>query len=269
LAPDKDVVHPGRVRLLVSGLCVDGDRGQRSVDNIDLEIRSGEIVGIAGVSGNGQREFAEAVAGLRIPAAGSILIDDTDVAYAGPAQTREAGLAYVPEERMRDGAIGEFSVAENLMLLDHGDPRFASNGFIKRAEVSSHATTLVDNFRVKTPSIDTATSSLSGGNIQKVIMARELDGDPAVLIASQPTRGVDIGAAEYIHERLVAQREQGTAIVVISEDLDEVMGLSDRIAVMFDGKVMAVLDRDECTVQRVGLLMAGVEESATPTTPPG
>ncbi|MDG2112381.1 MAG: ATP-binding cassette domain-containing protein, partial [Actinomycetota bacterium] len=259
LAPDKPEVEAGQGRLQINGLVVPGDRGTDAVREVDLEVRAGEILGVAGVSGNGQRELAEAIAGLRAPTAGRVSIDGVDVTGAPPLRVRVAGLSYVPEERMRDGAIGEFSVAENLMLLDHGKAPFSSRGLVRRGVVKEHCEELVERFAVKTPDIETATSSLSGGNIQKVIMARELEGDPAVLIAAQPTRGVDIGAAEYIHERLVAQREAGTAIVVISEDLDEVLGLADRVAVMYDGGVVAVLDRAECTVQKIGLLMAGAD----------
>ena len=257
LAPDKPPVVVSDVRLTIRGLRVTGDRGTDAVAGVDFDVRGGEIVGIAGVSGNGQRELADAIAGLRLPTAGSIHIDGVDITTADPKSSRSAGLAYVPEERMRDGAIGEFTVAENMVLLSHGQPPFAERGLLKMQTIREHCETAVADYDVKTPSVDTPTSSLSGGNIQKVIMARELGGDPSVLIAAQPTRGVDIGAAEYIHERLVEQRAKGTAIVVISEDLDEVLGLADRVAVMYDGQVVAVLDRDECTVEQLGLLMAG------------
>ena len=257
LAPNMAETSDRGVRLRIRGLTVHGDRGTDAVKALDLDVRGGRIVGIAGVSGNGQRELAEAIAGLRPVSAGSVSIDGTDVTGADPKQVRGAGLAFVPEERMRDGAIGSFTVAENLMLLAHAEPRFASRGVLRTNAIRSHGESLVEEYAVKTPDLSTTTSSLSGGNIQKLILARELDGEPPVLLAAQPTRGVDIGAAEYIHERLVAQRERGTAILVISEDLDEVMALSDEVAVMFDGRVVAVVPRKECTVQGLGLLMAG------------
>lgn len=158
---------------------------------------------------------------------------------------------------MRDGAIGSFSVSENLMLIDHDSTDHASLGFLRLGPLRDRAAELVERFAVKTPSIDTTTRTLSGGNIQKVIMARELSCKPSVLVAAQPTRGVDIGAAEYIHERLVAQRAEGTAIVVVSEDLDEVLALADRVAVMFEGRIVGVVDRADCTVEQLGLMMAG------------
>jgi len=261
LAPDKPHVDTGDARLQISGLTVYSDRGTTAVDNIDLDVLAGEILGIAGVSGNGQRELAEAVAGLRDVAAGSsILLNGVEVAGGNPLTSRTAGLAYVPEERMKDGAIGEFTVSENIVLVDHATERFTRRGLLRFGPIREHAEELVANFRVKTPTIDTPTSSLSGGNIQKVILARELACDPTVLLAAQPTRGVDIGAAEYIHEQLVAQRGDGVATMVISEDLDEVLGLADRIAVMFEGRIMAIVDRADATREGLGLLMAGVQQ---------
>ena len=257
LAPEKPPVDRGGVRLTVSGLSVMGDRGQTAVDAVDLEVAGGEILGIAGVSGNGQRELAEAIAGLRPIVAGTVRLDGTDIQSLSPRRRREAGLAYVPEERMRDGAIGSFSVSENLMLIDHDSADHARLGFLRLGPLRDRAAGLVDRFAVKTPSIDTTTRTLSGGNIQKVIMARELSCEPSVLVAAQPTRGVDIGAAEYIHQRLVAQRAEGTAIVVVSEDLDEVLALADRVAVMFEGRIVGVVDRADCTVEQLGLMMAG------------
>ncbi len=257
LAPDKPPATRGDIRLSIAGLTVPGDRGRTAVDAVDLEVAGGEILGIAGVSGNGQRELAEAIAGLRSATSGVVRLDGAEIQQLSPRRRRAAGLAYVPEERMRDGAIGSFSVSENLMLIDHDSDEYAQMGFLRLGPLRQRAQGLVERFAVKTPSIDTTTRTLSGGNIQKVIMAREISSEPSVLVAAQPTRGVDIGAAEYIHERLVAQRAEGTAIVVVSEDLDEVLALADRVAVMFEGRIVGIVDRDECTVEQLGLMMAG------------
>ena len=252
----------GPVRLAVRDLHVDGDRGTRAVDGVSFDLHGGEILGVAGVSGNGQRELTEAIAGLRDAIGGTVIVDGVELTGHSSAEMREAGLAYVPEERMRDGAIGDFTVAENLLLLDHGREPYARRGVLQLATIQQHCRDLIERFKVKTPDTSTPISSLSGGNIQKVIMARELSGSPGVVLASQPTRGVDIGAAEYIHERLIAQRDAGAAILLISEDLDEVLALADRIAVMFEGRVMGIVGADEATPDQLGLLMAGVDEDA-------
>ena len=165
---------------------------------------------------------------------------------------------------MKDGCIAAFTVSENMLLIDHREPRFLHRGLFDFGAIRTHSQGLVDEYAVKTPTLETPVRSLSGGNIQKLILARELSGTPRVLLASQPTRGVDIGAAEYIHKRLVAQREEGTAILVISEDLDEVFGLSDRIAVMYEGRVMGIVDPATATREEIGLMMAGVQPDSQP-----
>ncbi len=256
-------VEVGPPRLEIADVRARGDRGTEAVRGVSLQVRAGEILAIAGVSGNGQRELAEVVAGLREVTGGRVLIDGSDVTGADPGQRRALGLAYIPEERMRDGAIAQFTVAENLMLHDFDRPPFARHGFLDFAEIERHCRRLVADFDVKTPSLDTTMKSLSGGNIQKAILARELSANPKVLVASQPTRGVDIGATEYIHRRLLDQRARGTAMLLISEDLDEILALADRIAVMYEGEVMDVVDRAEADVGRLGLLMAGVRDTGT------
>jgi ABC-type uncharacterized transport system ATPase subunit len=255
---ERQPTKAGEVRLCIRGLRVEGDRGGEVVRGIDLEVRGGEIHAIAGVAGNGQRELAEAVAGLRAPAVGEIEVDGTDVAGRDPGAARAAGLSFVPEERMLDGAIGDFTVAENLLLIDHDDPRFVRRGLFRSGEIRRHCAELVKRFSVKAPSLETTTRNLSGGNIQKLIMARELSGKTSVLVAAQPTRGLDVGAAEYIRRCIMEQRARGTAIVVISEDLDEVLALADRIAVMYEGEIMGVVDRSAATREELGLMMAGV-----------
>jgi ABC-type uncharacterized transport system ATPase subunit len=259
--PERPHTELGDVRLAIRGLRVKGDRGGDAVRGLDLEVRGGEILAIAGVSGNGQRELADAIAGLRAPVEGVMRIDGVDVAGRDPAEVRAAGLSFVPEERMLDGAIGDFTVAENLILIDHGGDRFARRGLLRFGEIRRHCRALVERFAVKTPSLETTTHNLSGGNIQKLIMARELSGKPGVLVAAQPTRGLDIGAADYIRTCLMDQRARGTAIVVISEDLDEVLALADRIAVMYEGEIIGVVDRAAAARDELGLMMAGVRPS--------
>ena len=262
LTPARTESRAGEVRLSINGLNVLSDRETPAVNDVDLAVRGGEIVGIAGVSGNGQRELAEALAGLRPVESGRVAMDGVDTTDKTPKEIRRMGVSYIPEERMRDGAVGDLSVSENLILVDHDLPPLSRRGFLDFKAIAAVCADLVERYTVKTPSLETPTSHLSGGNIQKVIIARELSGEPKVLIASQPTRGVDIGAAEYIHSVLMGQRADGTAILLISEDLDEVTGLSDRIAVMFEGRIMGVFDREKATVERLGLLMAGVSDDA-------
>ena len=221
-------------------------------------MHSGEIVGLAGVSGNGQRELAEAIAGLRRPSGGQVEIGGTDVTGRHPRAIRDAGLAYVPEERMRDGVIAEFSVAENLILVGNADPAYARLGFLRNRAIRRHCQQLVAEFDVRTPGLDTPAHNLSGGNIQKLIMARELSGSPGVLLVAQPTRGIDVSASVYIHERLIRQRADGTAVLVISEDLDEVMAISDRILVIYEGVIISAADPRVTSREEIGLMMAGV-----------
>jgi len=258
LRVEQTSVIPGPARLSLRDVWAEGDRGLPALKGVSLEVRSGEILGVAGVSGNGQRELAEAISGLRRPTRGQIMIDEADVTGWQPEPLIRHGLAYIPEERMRDGVIRELSVEENLMVEDHGRAPFARGIFMDFRRIAEHCDELIRDFEIKTPSRRTPLRNLSGGNIQKLIMARELSRDPKVLIAAQPTRGVDIGSTEYIHQRLVAQRSKGTATLLISEDLDEIRNLSDRIAVMYEGRIMGIVDRGGATVEQLGLMMAGV-----------
>jgi ABC-type uncharacterized transport system ATPase subunit len=254
-------LNPGELRVKIEGLHAMGDRGAEALRGVDLQIHAGEILGLAGVSGNGQRELAECLAGMRKATAGRVSIGQKDVTSASLNQRVEAGMAFIPEERMRDGAIREFSVEENIYLHDHSLPQYTHGIFMDFARMETHAIDLVNEFNVKTPSLDTPLKNLSGGNIQKLILARELSRRPEALVAAQPTRGVDIGATEYIHQRLLMQREAGTAILLISEDLDEIRTLSDRIAVIYEGKIIGVVTRGQATVEQIGLMMAGISMS--------
>jgi simple sugar transport system ATP-binding protein len=241
----------------VENLTVMGDRKTDALNNVSFEIKSGEILGLAGVSGNGQRELAEALAGLRPARKGKIVLNGRDVTRSAPDARIAAGQSYIPEERMREGVIKDFSVAENFILEDHNHPLYCRFGFLQNRKIEALTREVVESYSVKTPSTKTPIKNLSGGNIQKLILARELSRKPGVLIAAQPTRGVDIGATEYIHQRLLEQREAGTATLLISEDLDEIRALSDRIMVFYKGEIMGILPVAEASLEKLGLMMAG------------
>ncbi len=260
LNPDRPPVEIGLPRLKLEDVQAIGKRGTMALRGVSLEVRAGEVLGIAGVSGNGQLELAEVIAGMRPVVSGRITIDGADVAGQSPRQVMDQGLAYIPEERNRDGLIKEFTVSENLILRENGDRPYANRGFYDFKAIGDRARDLVLNFNVKTPSIETPIKNLSGGNAQKCILARELSRRPSVLVAAQPTRGLDVGATEYVRERILQQRAESTATLLISEDLDEILALSDRIAVIYEGEIMDVVDRAEATPEQLGLLMAGSRE---------
>jgi simple sugar transport system ATP-binding protein len=250
-------IEPGETRLELRLVNAINDDEIPILRDLSLEVRSSEILGVAGVSGNGQRPLAEAIAGLQNVISGHILLEGNDVTNVEPLKMYEVGLSYIPEERMHDGVIKDFSVSDNVILQDHIHPPYSNGLFLNFKAIESKSQELVDDYNVKTPSLDTPVKNLSGGNIQKLILARELDRKPRVLIAAQPTRGVDIGATEYIHAQLLAQRSEGLATLLISEDLDEVKALSDRILVMFGGESMGIVNSDEVTIEQLGLMMAG------------
>ena len=254
--------RPGPALLEVQDLHASGDCGGDVLKGVSLQVHAGEILGLAGVSGNGQRELAECLAGLRPVRQGKVILNGKDITHASPGERIATGQSYIPEERMREGVIKDFSVADNFVLEDHGNPPYAHGWFLDNRVIRSRAREMVEAFNVKTPGLETPIKNLSGGNIQKLILARELSRKPKVLIASQPTRGVDIGASEYIHLRLLEQRQAGTATLLISEDLDEIRALSDRIAVIYEGRLMGVVDGPSSTPEQLGLMMAGVPEKA-------
>jgi len=261
-APDRGEVQRGEVRLQLTEVSCGNDRGTPGLRGVSLDVYSGEILGIAGVSGNGQRELAEAVTGLRRVTSGRVSLEGQDVTNLSAGELTDRMLSYIPEERMKDGMIKDFSVAENMILREHQKMPFSRSGFLNLGEISHHTAELIDKFQVKTPSQETLAKNLSGGNIQKVVIARELSRHPRAIIAAQPTRGLDIGATEYVRQQLIEQRKEGTAILLISEDLDEILALSDRIAVIYEGQIMDILPREEATPEKLGLLMAGVKEVA-------
>ena len=257
-APERGQVQRGECRLRLAGVSCGSDRGTPGLRGVGLEVYSGEILGIAGVSGNGQRELAEAVTGLRRITDGRVFLEGKEVTNNPPGEITDRMLAYIPEERMRDGMIKNFSVAENMILREHHKQPYSRSGFLNLREIAHHSDQLIGKFRVKTPSHDTLAKNLSGGNIQKVVLARELSRNPRVIVAAQPTRGLDIGATEYVRGQLLEQRRQGVAVMLISEDLDEILALSDRIAVIYEGQIMDILPREAASPEKLGLLMAGV-----------
>ena len=259
-APDRGEVQRGEVRLKLEDVSCGSDRGTPGLRGISLEVHSGEILGIAGVSGNGQRELAETITGLRKVTGGKVRLEGEDVTNMLPAELTDRMLSYIPEERMKDGMIKDFTIAENMVLREHQKRPYSRYGFLNLREISKHSEKLISKFQVKTPSQETLAKNLSGGNIQKVVIARELSRNPRVIIAAQPTRGLDIGATEYVRQVLSEQRKTGAAILLISEDLDEILTLSDRIAVIYEGQIMDIVPRDEATPEKLGLLMAGVKE---------
>ena len=250
--------QPGPLRFELKDVWAKSDRGLMALQGVNLEVHAGEILGVAGVSGNGQSELEEVIVGTRTMEKGSIVLEGQDISPLSPDKRAELGLSTIPEERMRDGAVREMSVWENLLLEDHGKEPFARGPFLNAGMIRAHCEDLVSEFDIKAPSLDTELRHLSGGNIQKLILARELCRTPRVLLAAQPTRGVDIGSTEEIHQRLLQQKQGGMAVLLISEDLDEILDLSDRIAVIYEGRIMGILKREEASMEKLGLLMAGV-----------
>ena len=258
LTVHKEEAKPGEVILQIKDLRVLDDRENLTVNGVSLEVRSGEIVGVAGVQGNGQTELVEALTGLRSALSGHIHINSHETTHASPRQVVELGVAHVPEDRQRDGLVLSYPVADNMVLNTYYLPPFARGVVIQQSEVEKAATERVEQFDVRTPGIATSAGSLSGGNQQKVIVAREFSRPIKLLIAAQPTRGLDVGSIEYIHGRIIEKRDAGCAVLLVSTELDEILALADRVAVMYRGRVVAVVDRAGVTKEYLGLLMAGV-----------
>lgn len=259
---DKSDAHPGDVVLTVAGLQVEDDRRHKVVDGISLEVRAGEILGIAGVQGNGQTELAEALTGLRRCMGGKVDILGVDTTNASPRQVIEAGTSHVPEDRHKHGLVLSFPVRENTVLCTYYQPPFAKGIELNYPAIEKYSRELVETFDIRTPGIMTTVGTLSGGNQQKVIIGRELSRSIKLLIASQPTRGLDVGSIEFIHHRIVEAREKGTAVLLISAELDEIMSLSDRIAVMYKGHILETVDAKTATREQLGLLMAGISRES-------
>jgi simple sugar transport system ATP-binding protein len=253
----KGPAKPGEVVLHMENVHVRDDRLEMAVKGVDLDVRAGEIVAIAGVQGNGQTELVEAITGLRAVDSGQITIGGHHTEKASPRQVSDLGVAHIPEDRGRDGLISPMTVAENYILDSYHKAPYSKRGIFNLKAVRERATQGVKDFDIRTPSIDTMAGSLSGGNQQKVVVAREFSVPVQLVIAAQPTRGLDVGSIEYIHRRIVEQRDAGAAIVIVSTELDEVLAVGDRIAVMFDGKIVGILSGDDATYENLGLLMGG------------
>ena len=257
LTVDKNSAKAGDVVLKVTDLTVLDADGRTHVENVSFEVHSGEIVGIAGVQGNGQTELVEALTGLRKATSGVVALDGKDLTHSDPRERHQMGMAHIPEDRQRQGLVGGLSVAENLVLTRYHDDQFSHGVIVDWEAADAIAETLITEYDIRTPSKETSVGTLSGGNQQKVIVARELSRDLRLTIAAQPTRGVDVGSIEYIHSRIVKERDAGTAVLIVSTELEEVMALSDRLLVMYRGKVVAELDPKKVTPMEVGLYMAG------------
>lgn len=258
LTVNKEPAQTKEEALRVEDLSLVDHRGVNVIKHVSFTVKGGEILGIAGVQGNGQSELAEAITGLRVPKGGKVFIAGKDVTGQTPRELVNAGNAHIPEDRQRHGLVLNYPVADNLILCSYYQAPFARNGVIQNRAVDENARKLIKQFDIRTPSPYVPTGKLSGGNQQKVIVARELSRDIKVLVANQPTRGLDVGSIEYIHSEIVRIRDEGTGVLLVSAELDEIMALSDRIVVMFRGEIVAEMNAKDATREKLGLLMAGV-----------
>jgi simple sugar transport system ATP-binding protein len=249
--------------LVVENLFVRDDRQHMTVQGVSFNVRKGEVLGVAGVQGNGQTELVYALTGLLPMDSGIIRLLDEPIHHTTPRKILERGVAHIPEDRQRHGLILSFPIHDNMMLCTYYKPPFAKGISIQQKPVFSNAEELVKQYDVRTPNIYVNAGTLSGGNQQKVIVAREFSRPIELLIASQPTRGLDVGSIEYIHSQIIKKRDEGTGVLLVSSELDEILALSDRIAVMYKGQIMAIVDAASATKEQLGLLMAGVHPSET------
>lgn len=256
---NKKPSDPKEVVLDVADLSVLDDRSQLAVDGVSFKVRAGEILGIAGVQGNGQTQLVESLTGMRDSIDGNITLLGNEITNASPRKITEIGSAHIPEDRQRDGLVLSYSIIDNLALNTYYLDPFAVRAILQEAVMKKSAENLIEKFDIRTPNAETSVGSLSGGNQQKVIVAREFSRPTKFIVASQPTRGLDVGSIEYIHTRLIEKRDAGTAVLLVSSELDEVMQLADRIAVMFRGKIVDILDAQDATKDLVGLIMAGID----------
>ena len=257
LTVEKEVHEFGDEIFRVEDLVVVNSKNIEKVSHLNLDLKCGEILGIAGVDGNGQSEFLEAITGLREVKSGKVTINGKDITNNSPKKIHEAGLYNIPEDRQKRGLVLEFTTSENLILEKYSDKKFSKKGILNSKVIENHAKELIEKFDIRPTNPNYMAGSLSGGNQQKVIIAREITNNPEVLVAAQPTRGLDVGAIEYVHKFLVQQRNMGKAVLLISFELDEIMALSDRIAVIYNGKIAKTFNRNETNEKEIGLYMAG------------
>jgi len=257
LKVEKDMAKPGDEILKVDGLKVRDARDLETVRGVSIQVRTGEILGIAGVQGNGQTELVEALTGLRLVAGGKMWFTGKDMTGKSPRPITETGVAHIPEDRQRHGLVLAYTVADNMVLNTYYQPPFGMHGMLQPVAVDNNARKLIQDYDVRTPSPYVPVSKLSGGNQQKVIVARELSHPVKLVIANQPTRGLDVGSIEYIHKEIIIMRDRGVAVLLVSSELDEIMALSDRIAVMYRGQIVATVDAAQVTREQLGLWMAG------------
>jgi simple sugar transport system ATP-binding protein len=255
---EKKVLPPGEPVLGIKNLTAVNDKKLPALKRIDLIVRQKEILGMAGISGNGQKEMAEVLFGMRPPTDGFIQINHKPLKFGSPTASIKSGMGRVPEDRIETGLLMDLSVEENLILENHSSAEFQQFGLMKSKNIQQFSNDLIKRYGIITTGRDAVTKSLSGGNLQKVMLARELAGEPSLIIASQPTRGLDVGAMEYIHQRLLQERERGAGILLISEDLDEIFALSDRIVVLFEGEIMGEAPGATASREQIGLWMSGV-----------
>jgi simple sugar transport system ATP-binding protein len=259
---EKGPYKPGKVRVELKNVTVNSKTHTRkTLDNISFTIRSGEILGIAGVAGNGQQPLSEVITGLMRVNSGSIIIDGEDYTNKTPLQIIKAGVSHIPADRGRMGIVGDMSVGENLSMKKYRTEELSNHHMINKSKVRQFASNLIQKFVIKTPTQFTSAKFLSGGNIQKTILAREINSCKGILIAVYPSRGLDVGAIESVRQNIIAQRDSGSAVLLVSEELDELRTVCDRIAVMFEGRIMDIMDAHDASTEKIGLLMAGVERS--------
>lgn len=262
LTVDKGEAKPAEQVISIQDLHVSDDRGVPMVRGVSFDVRAGEILGVAGIQGNGQTQLVEALTGLRKPDKGKVVLSSDDVTGASPRVLVDDGLAHIPEDRQKFGLVLPYSLADNLVLCTYFRQPFAKGGVIQQQAVDENARRLIEQYDVRTPSPFVTASTLSGGNQQKVIVAREFSRSVKLLIANQPTRGLDVGSIEYIHSQIIKMRDEGAAVIVVSAELDEIMGLADRIVVMFHGEIVGEMPAKEATKENLGLLMVGIHEKA-------